>query len=114
LIEKLTTFADGSMPEGVESGFWQLITRVHDSEHSGPWHSHARAIFALQRLFAIQSDSEPTLDELEEELLRATRPKSKDDALPAHQADEQPAELSEQALGVLNALAGEIDDKRTT
>ena len=114
LLEKLTTFADGTMPEAAESGFWQLITRVHDSEHSGPWHSHARAIFALQRLFAIQADSEPTLDELEADLLRATRPKSKDDALPAQQADEQPAELSEQALGVLNALAGEIDDKRTT
>ena len=114
LLEKLTTFADGTMPEAAESGFWQLITRVHDSEHSGPWHSHARAIFALQRLFAIQADSEPTLDELEADLLQATRPKSKDDALPAQQADEQPAELSEQALGVLNALAGEIDDKRTT
>ncbi len=114
LIEKLTTFADGTMPEAAESGFWQLITRVHDSEHSGPWYSHARAIFALQRLFAIQADSEPTLDELEEDLLKATRPKSKDDALPAQQPDEQPAELSEQALGVLNALAGEIDDKRTT
>lgn len=114
LIEKLKTFADGTIPEAVESGFWQLITRVHDSEHSGPWYSHARAIFALQRLFAIQSDSEPTLDELEEDLIKATRPKSMDDALPAHQADEQPAELSEQALGVLNALAGEIDDKRTT
>ena len=114
LIEKLKTFADGSMPEAADSGFWQLITRIHDSEHSGPWHSHARAIFALQRLFAIQSDSEPTLDELEEDLLKATRPKSMDDALPAHQPDEQPVELSEQALGVLNALAGEIDDKRTT
>ncbi len=114
LIEKLKTFADGTMPEAAESGFWQLITRIHDSEHSGPWHSHARAIFALQRLFAIQADSEPTLDELEEDLLKATRAKSKDDALPAQQADEQPAELSEQALGVLNALAGEIDDKRTT
>ena len=114
LIEKLTTFADGTMPEAAESGFWQLITRVHDSEHSGPWYSHARAIFALQRLFAIQADSEPTLDELESDLLQATRPKSKDDALPAQQADEQQAELSESALGVLNALAGEIDDKRTT
>ncbi len=114
LIERLKTFADGTMPEAAESGFWQLITRVHDSEHSGPWYSHARAIFALQRLFAIQADSEPTLDELEADLLQATRPKSKDDALPAQQADDQPAELSEQALGVLNALAGEIDDKRTT
>ena len=113
LVEKLQAYADGSLPEEAESSFWQLITRVHDSEHSGPWENHARAIFALQRLFAIQSDSEPTLDELEEELLKATKPKSKDDALPTQQPDEQPLELSEQALGVLNAFAGEIDDKRT-
>lgn len=113
LLEKLTMFADGSMPEAVESNFWQLITRIHDSEHSGPWNNHVRAIFALQRLFAIQSDSEPTLDELEEMLLKTTKPKSKDEDLPAHQPDESSLELSEQALGVLNAFAGEIDDKRT-
>ncbi len=113
LLEKLKAFADGSMPEAAEANFWQLITRIHDSEHSGPWFNHARAIFALQRLFAIQADSEPTLDELEEELLTATKPKSKDEDLPAHQPDDQPLELSEQALGVLNAFAGEIDDKRS-
>lgn len=113
LLEKLKAFADGSMPEEAESSFWQLMTRVHDSEHSGPWKNHDRAIFALQRLFAIQSDSDPTLDELEEQLLRTTKPKSKDDALPTQQPDERPLELSEQALGVLNAFAGEIDDKRT-
>ncbi len=112
LIEKLTMFANGSMPEAVESNFWPLITRIHDSEHSGPWNNHARSIFALQRLFAIQADSEPTLDELEETLLKATKPKSKDEDLPAHQPDEASPELSEHALGVLNAFAGEIDDKR--
>ncbi len=113
LLEKLALFADGSMAEAAESNFWQLITRIHDSEHSGPWNNHARAIFALQRLFAIQADSEPTLDELEDMLLKATKPKSKDEDLPAHQPDESSPELSEQALGVLNAFAGEIDDKRT-
>ncbi len=113
LLEKLTMFADGSMHEAVESNFWQLITRIHDSEHSGPWNNHARAIFALQRLFAIQADSEPTMDELEESLLKATKPKSKDEDLPAHQPGEASPELSEQALGVLNAFAGEIDDKRS-
>ena len=114
LIEKLTMFANGSMPEAIESNFWPLITRIHDSEHSGPWNNHARAIFALQRLFAIQADSEPTLDELEETLLKATKPKSKDEDLPAHQPDEASPELSEQALGVLNAFGGEIDDKRSS
>ncbi len=113
LIEKLTMFADGSMPEAVESNFWPLITRIHDSEHSGPWDNHARSIFALQRLFAIQADSEPTLDELEDMLLKATKPKSKDEDLPAHQPDESSPALSEQAQGVLNAFAGEIDDKRS-
>ena len=113
LLEKLTTFADGSMPEAVESNFWPLITRIHDSEHSGPWNNHARSIFALQRLFAIQADSEPTLDDLEEMLLKTTKPKSKDEDLPAHQPDDGSDKLSEQALGVLNAFAGEVDDKRT-
>ena len=34
LLEKLNTLADGTMAEEMESGFWQLITRVHDSERS--------------------------------------------------------------------------------
>jgi len=113
LLEKLTTLADGTMPEELESSFWQLITRIHDSEHSGPWDSHARAIFALQRLLAIQSEMDPTVEDLEDDLLKIVTPQAKGEALPTPEEQEKELELGEQAQGVLNAFIGEIDDKRT-
>ena len=113
LLEKLRSLAEGTMPEELESGFWQLITRMHDSEHSGPWNNHARAIFALQRLSAIQSDHEPTLEDLEDDLMAIITPQPKGEALPASEQQKNELELGEQALGVLNAFIGEIDDKRT-
>ena len=113
LLEKLQTLAEGTMPEELESTFWQLITRIHDSEHSGPWSSHSRAIFALQRLSAIQSDIDPTIEDLEDDLLKIITPQAKGEALPAPEQEEKELELGEQAQGVLNAFIGEIDDKRS-
>ena len=113
LLEKLQALAEGVMPEELESSFWQLITRIHDSEHSGPWSNHARAIFALQRLSAIQSDIDPTLEDVEDDLLKIITPQAKGEALPAPEQEEKELELGEQALGVLNAFIGEIDDKRS-
>ena len=113
LLEKLTALADGTMAEEMESGFWQLITRVHDSEHSGAWDNHTRAIFALQRLSAIQSDIDPSPEDLEDDLMKIITPQPKGEALPAPEQEEQAPELGDQALGVLNAFMGEIDDKRS-
>ena len=113
LLEKLNTLADGTMAEEMESGFWQLITRVHDSEHSGAWDNHTRAIFALQRLSAIQSDIDPSPEDLEDDLMKIITPQPKGEALPAPEQQEEEVELGDQALGVLNAFMGEIDDKRS-
>ncbi|MDT7041400.1 hypothetical protein [Candidatus Nitronereus thalassa] len=113
LLEKLKTLAEGEMPEELESSFWQLIARIHDSEHSGPWSNHARSIFALQRLSATLSDLDPTLEEFEDTLLKIITPQAKGEALPAPEQQEKEVELGEQALGVLNAFIGEIDDKRS-
>ena len=113
LLGKLQSLADGTMPEELESNFWQLITRRHDTEHSGPWNDHARAIFALQRLSAIQSDIDPTIEELEDNLLKIITPQAKGEALPAPEQEAKELELGEQAQGVLNAFIGEIDDKRS-
>ncbi len=113
LLEKLRSLAEGTMPEELESSFWQLITRIHDSEHSGPWSNHARSIFALQRLSAIQSDIDPTIEDLEDDLLKIITPQAKGEALPAPEQEEQELELGEQAQGVLDAFIGEIDDKRS-
>jgi hypothetical protein len=113
LLEKLKILAEGEMPEELESSFWQLIARIHDSEHSGPWSNHARSIFALQRLSATLSDYDPSVEELEDDLLKIITPQAKGEALPAPEQEEQVPELGEQALGVLNAFIGEIDDKRS-
>ncbi|MEC9006229.1 MAG: hypothetical protein VX564_04820 [Nitrospirota bacterium] len=113
LLGKLQSLADGTMPEELESNFWQLITRRHDTEHSGPWNDHARAIFALQRLSAIQSDIDPTIEDLEDNLLKIITPQAKGEALPAPEQEAKELELGEQAQGVLNAFIGEIDDKRS-
>lgn len=113
LLEKLTTLAEGTIPEELESGFWQLISRIHDTEHCGPWSNHARAIFALQRLSAILSDIDPTIEDLEDDLLKIITPQAKGEALPAPEDQGKEIELGEQALGVLNAFIGEIDDKRS-
>ena len=113
LIEKLQSLAEGTMPEELEPRFWQLITRIHDSEHSGPWSNHARSIFALQRLSAIQSDIDLTIEDLEDNLLKIITPQAKGEALPAPEQEEKELELGDQAQGVLNAFIGEIDDKRS-
>ena len=45
--------------------------------------------------------------------MKIITPQPKGEALPAPEQEEQAPELGEQALGVLNAFMGEIDDKRS-
>ena len=109
LMEKLRAFATDSLPEGAETPFWLEITRIRDTE-GDPWGNHARSIFALQRLSAIHTELESTPEDVERDLLALVNPKQKQEMLP--EPDEQPVELSEQGLGILQALIGEQDDKR--
>jgi len=109
LMEKLRAFATDSLPEGAETPFWVEITRIRDAEGEA-WGDHARSIFALQRLSAIQTELESTPEDVERDLLALVNPKQKQEMLP--EPDEQPVELSEQGLGILQALIGEQDDKR--
>ena len=62
---------------------------------------------------AIQSDIDPTIEDLEDDLLKIITPQAKGEALPAPEQEEQELELGEQAQGVLDAFIGEIDDKRS-
>ncbi|MEC4675044.1 MAG: hypothetical protein VST68_12720 [Nitrospirota bacterium] len=114
LLEKLEFFGNSTMPEEQESTFWQTMTRIHDTEHSGAWFENSRAIFALQRFSAILSEIDPTLDDVEQDLLLMVTPKTKAESLAVPEEEEKSAELSVEALGVLNALIGESDDKRRT
>jgi len=113
LMEKLREFASGDLPEEAESKFWMDISRIKDTEHTGPWENYDRSIFALQRLQAIQNDLDLSPEEIAEKLTVISTPKSLLEALPAHE-EEEDLSLSERGLGVLQAFVGEQDDKRRT
>ena len=112
LLEKLRAFVSGTMSEPEESKFWTSITKVNDTEFSGTWNSHARSILAFQRLNALLNDMDFSDEGLEEELRLKIYPKLPDDQLATPESEEKPVELGELGLGVLNAFAGELDDKR--
>jgi hypothetical protein len=112
LLDKLRAFVTGAMSEPEESKFWTSITKVNDTEFSGTWKSHARSILAFQRLHALLNDMDFSDEELEEELRVKIYPKLPDDQLATPESEEKPVELGEMGLGVLNAFAGEQDDKR--
>ncbi len=112
LLDKLRAFITGAMSEPEESKFWTSITKVNDTEFSGTWKSHARSILAFQRLHALLNDMDFSDDGLEEELRVKIYPKLPDDQLATPESEEKPVELGEMGLGVLNAFAGEQDDKR--
>ncbi|MCA9460761.1 MAG: hypothetical protein R3B83_04480 [Nitrospirales bacterium] len=113
LMEKLGLFLSGSMTEQEESKFWTSISKVNDSEFSGSWQSHARSILAFQRLNALLQDMDISDEALEEDILARVTPKAPDDQLATPDDEDKPVELGEMGLGVLNAFAGEIDDKRS-
>lgn len=112
LLDKLRAFVSGNMSEPEESKFWTSITKVNDTEFSGTWKSHARSILAFQRLHALLNDMDFSEEGLEEELRVKIYPKLPDDQLATPESEEKPVELGEMGLGVLNAFAGEQDDKR--
>jgi hypothetical protein len=112
LLDKLRAFVSGNMSEPEESKFWTSITKVNDTEFSGTWKSHARSILAFQRLHALLNDMDFSDEGIEEELRVKIYPKLPDDQLATPESEEKPVELGEMGLGVLNAFAGELDDKR--
>jgi len=113
LMEKLRAFASDAMSEEEEAKFWTTIIRIHDTEHSGMWKSQSRAIFALQRLSAILKEFDLSDPAIEEDLLTKIVPPTAQEKLSVPEED-IPVELNEEALGILQKMSGEQDDKRRT
>ncbi|WP_454061818.1 hypothetical protein [Candidatus Nitrospira salsa] len=112
LMEKLEAFIIRKIPEEEETRFWGSITKIHDSEHAGMWTSHEGAIFSLQRLSAMLKELDQSDEAIEEDLQKRTAPPTLDEQLPEPEQAEETGELSEEALGILEKLVGELDDKR--
>ena len=111
LMEKLRLLANGDLSEEEESKFWVVMTKIHDSEHSSIWNSHGRAIFALQRLSAILKEFDLSEEGILESLLAKIAPPKAQEKLSVPDED-QPMEIHEEALGVIQKMMGEVDDKR--
>ena len=111
LMDKLRMFVYGDLSEEEESKFWVVMTKIHDSEHSSVWQSHGRAIFALQRLSAILKEMDLSEEAILENLLEKIAPPKAQEKLSVPDED-QPMEIHEEALGVIQKMMGEVDDKR--
>lgn len=106
LVEKLTSFAAGTLPEDQESRFW--LSLVQESRTNAEYGDRTKSIFPLQRLSAILSEVDTSPEALEQELMSRVSPKTK--GVAAEPKEE--TKPSEQKLGqlgehVLRSLVGE-------
>ena len=79
LIDKLTTYVLGALPENIEVKFWNSL--VYGASSQAMHSENTRTLFGLQRLIAIQQDTDTSPEALDEELLKRTAPRAKTDAL---------------------------------
>ena len=106
LLEKLRAFADGTLPEEIETRFW--LTIVQESSQLTEYGSKLQSLFALQRLAAILAEMDTTPDMLEQELLSRIAPKPKAAAgEPLEEKKTEPPQLSEMGEHVLKSFTGE-------
>ncbi len=108
LMDKLTAFASGALPDEVESRFWQTVSRDY-SPNAVEGQGKRQSLFALQRLSAILSEMDQSLESLEHELLAKISPTPK--VLAGEGAEPPSAEavpqLGDMAEHVLRSLRGE-------
>ncbi|MGH7256653.1 MAG: hypothetical protein ACREI3_12860, partial [Nitrospirales bacterium] len=74
-MERLRSFANGTMPEERETRFW--LTLIQDTRPGAEYGSQPRNLFGLQRLLALLSEIDPLPDALEADLLARLAPTPK-------------------------------------
>ncbi len=79
LIDKLAAFAWGALPEEIEAKFWLSI--MHGATSNAMHSEETRSLFGLHRLTAILNDMDTSPEALDEELLKRTAPRAKEDPL---------------------------------
>jgi hypothetical protein len=78
LIEKLSAYVVGAVPESIEVKFWNSL--VYGASSQAMHSENTRTLFGLQRLVSIQQDTDTSPEALDEELLKRTAPRAKADA----------------------------------
>jgi hypothetical protein len=107
LVEKLRTFAWGTLGEDLEAKFW--LSLVHGASSNAVHSENTRSLFGLQRLMAVLSEIDTSPDGLEQELLTRTAPAAKETLELADQAAQSKAEeIGQMQQHVLNSFIGEL------
>ncbi|HJU05198.1 MAG TPA: hypothetical protein VJ692_08580 [Nitrospiraceae bacterium] len=105
LIDTLTAFAQGTLPEEVENRLWLLL--VQESSHQAEYGTKLKSLFGLQRFAAILADLDTSPDALEHDLLARISPAAKEAAAELEGAQAQEGQLSEMGEHVLRSFLGE-------
>ncbi len=107
LVEKLRTFAWGTLGEDLEAKFW--LSLVHGASSNAVHSENTRSLFGLQRLMAVLSEIDSSPDALEQELLTRTAPVAKEAlALPDDAAQPKQEEMGQMQQHVLTSFIGEL------
>ncbi|MEW6544821.1 MAG: hypothetical protein AB1411_14580 [Nitrospirota bacterium] len=105
LMDKLTAFAFGSLPEEVEGRFWSSII-----QEANPMSEYVKfkSLFALQRLHAILNEMDTSAEALEQDLIARISPRPKElPGLPEPEAKPAEFQLGEMGEHILRSFKGE-------
>lgn len=106
LLDKLTAFAGGTMPEELENRFW--LTLVQESRHGAEYGSTPYSVFGLQRLSAILDEMAISPDALEQDLLARVSPAPKAaEGAALEEPKEAVPELGQMGEHVLRSMYGD-------
>jgi len=106
LIEKLEAYVTIGIPEAVELKFWNSL--VYGASSNAMHSEITRTLFGLQRLAAIQQETDTSPEALDHILLARTAPTPKESADELHgQPERSVSELTEMQKHILHNFFGE-------
>ncbi len=105
LIEKLSAYVVGAVPEPIEVKFWNSL--VYGASSNAMHSENTRTLFGLQRLVSIQQDTDTSAEALDEELLKRTAPRPKQDNAALGDSSEQKMEITDLQKQILHNFIGE-------
>lgn len=105
LIEKLSAYVVGAVPESIEVKFWNSL--VYGASSQAMHSENTRTLFGLQRLVSIQQDTDTSPEALDEELLKRTAPRPKADAEALGGPSEPKMVITDHQKQILHNFIGE-------
>lgn len=105
LIEKLSAYVVGAIPEQIEVKFWNSL--VYGASSQAMHSENTRTLFGLQRLVSIQQDTDTSPEALDEELLKRTTPRAKPEAGAIDGPSEPKLVITDHQKQILHNFIGE-------